>query len=473
MEIWKEIIYAPNYEVSNLGNIKNKTTKRVKKLNYERMKKTNTRARVGLSNDGKGKNYYLHRIVAQHFLTNINNYNEVNHKDGDVYNNKLDNLEWVSKKQNMDHANKNKLIKRYTRKIVVINKNDNTEQIFDSLTTCAKNFKVWPSVISSICKKTLVKSKRHGALLKDFTFQYENPDIVYDTEDAIWESYPEHDKYLVSNTGLVKNKKTKRILMGSKVNGYKFITMHRGKGKSNLNRLIHRMVAQTFLPNPDNKPVVNHKDTDVLNNSVSNLEWVTYKENMNTAKTLENCKKGKSNALEMCGRPVLKIEIETGKIQEFLGAADKDIGASAGSVASICGFYNKGFTRTSVKAGMKTYKKKYIFIFKDDAKKIPQFLKIAKEDHSKKKEAVIQLDKYTLNFINSYESMYSAAKKLDISHSGISQCCNYYKYEDCNRPKCYKLKTYKGFVFKFQVLTPATEIAVADSVKETFDHIHL
>ena len=41
MEIWKEIIYAPNYEVSNLGNIKNKTTKRVKKLNYERMKKTN------------------------------------------------------------------------------------------------------------------------------------------------------------------------------------------------------------------------------------------------------------------------------------------------------------------------------------------------------------------------------------------------------------------------------------------------
>jgi len=65
--------------------------------------------------------------------------------------------------------------------------------------------------------------------------------------------------------------------------------------------------------------------------------------------------------------------------------------------------------------------------------------------------------------------MYSAAKKLNIAHSGISQCCNYYKYNDDNRPKCYKLKTYKGFVFKFQVLTPATEIAVSDSVKETED----
>jgi len=128
-----------------------------------------------------------------------------------------------------------------------------------------------------------------------------------------------------------------------------------------LNRLIHRMVAQTFLPNPDNKPVVNHKDTDVLNNSVSNLEWVTYKENMNTAKTLENCKKGKTNALEMYGRPVLKIEIETGKIQEFLGAADKDISASAQTVTVICRFYNKGFTRVGKGSGMK-HTRKNIFL---------------------------------------------------------------------------------------------------------------
>ena len=72
-EVWKEIPFANKYEASSFGNIRNKKTKKVrKKQNIEKLKKKQTRVRMGLIlNDGSTKGYYLHRIIAQTFLSQI------------------------------------------------------------------------------------------------------------------------------------------------------------------------------------------------------------------------------------------------------------------------------------------------------------------------------------------------------------------------------------------------------------------
>lgn len=66
----------------------------------------------------------------------------------------------------------------------------------------------------------------------------------------------------------------KRIETLNKKRGYFYIRT------SNRNFLVHRLVASAFIVNPENKPTVNHKDGNKLNNHVSNLEWATYKENV-------------------------------------------------------------------------------------------------------------------------------------------------------------------------------------------------
>lgn len=108
-EIWKDIEgYVGFYQVSNLGNIKNK--KNGKKLKLEKTKKGYLR--VQLSKNNIGKKFLVHRLVALTFFNNYNDNLQVNHKDGNKENNCINNLEFVTQEQNMRHAFDNNLIKR-------------------------------------------------------------------------------------------------------------------------------------------------------------------------------------------------------------------------------------------------------------------------------------------------------------------------------------------------------------------------
>ena len=131
----------------------------------------------------------------------------------------------------------------------------------------------------------------------------------------IWkdiEGYKGH--YQISNYGNVRSLKKDAFLMkGAYLKGYKIISLWKnGIGKM---FRVHRLVAAAFIPNPENKPCIDHIDGDRANNHADNLRWVTYLENNNnpiTKKRLsENNAKnmqGKEGALHPNSKPIKMIK---------------------------------------------------------------------------------------------------------------------------------------------------------------------
>jgi len=97
---------------------------------------------------------------------------------------------------------------------------------------------------------------------------------MVDTE--VWKNIINYDNYEVSSFGIVRNKKTGRILTQFNNGGYYYVGLSNKKTKS---FYVHRLVAEAFIENPENKAHVNHKDKNGVNNYLTNLEWNTPKEN--------------------------------------------------------------------------------------------------------------------------------------------------------------------------------------------------
>ena len=122
-EIWKNIQDYDIYEVSNLGNVRNKITK--KQLYYSNS--NNGYLRVGLFKEHKRKMFAIHRLVAEAFISNIENKPCVNHKDCDKQNNCVENLEWCTYKENNSY--KNHHLKRNISSVIYYLKRDYTNKV--------------------------------------------------------------------------------------------------------------------------------------------------------------------------------------------------------------------------------------------------------------------------------------------------------------------------------------------------------
>ena len=93
----------------------------------------------------------------------------------------------------------------------------------------------------------------------------------------------EFPNYEIADDGTIRNRTTMAIksqYLGS--TRYYFVTLHRDNANGKPRR-VHRLIAAAFIPNPHNKPEINHKDGNRTNNHISNLEWCTHPENMRHA----------------------------------------------------------------------------------------------------------------------------------------------------------------------------------------------
>lgn len=158
----------------------------------------------------------------------------------------------------------------------------------------------------------------------------------------IWKSHPEYTGIEVSTFGRVRTldkvvsseKRTqfvKRRVLKQSYCSSGYLQVGVSIDGKRVTKLVHRLIAQAFIPNPEELPQINHKDSDPTNNNVSNLEWCTPKYNSQYRE-----KYGVSR-MEVAGKPVFAINLSTLEVTHFQSQSEagQALGASTGSINMV------------------------------------------------------------------------------------------------------------------------------------------
>lgn len=267
---WIVISDYPNYKVSEDGNVL-----RIYDDYEMTMRMTCGYYTVSLSKNSKTKQMLVHRLVAKAFIPNPKNLAKVDHIDNNPFNNHVSNLRWISHSNNIKAYHDNFKEKR------IILQYDENKKLINKWSCLNEIIKKHPTLRPSTLHNNL---SGHNRIAYGYIWRYEKSlkkrPIIKPKKNEIFKKIPkikgsDISSYYVSNRGNIKNNKGLIMSVQTNRGGYKVITLVNKKKHKKQLYYIHKLVAYAFIVNddPENNNVVNHKDSNISNNTVKNLEW--------------------------------------------------------------------------------------------------------------------------------------------------------------------------------------------------------